>query len=297
VPDGSDKNLFDAAFLARLEYLRIVARRTFTGAAAGGRQGRRAGPGLEFAEHRAYAPGDDFRHIDWAAYGRLERLLLRLCQEEEDLAIYFLLDASASMATGNPAKFDHARRLTAALAYVALASLDRVRIVAVDGGVRAHLEAGRGRTHIVGVLDFLRGLAPGGRTDLARAVDAFLPHATQTGLVVLISDFLDPAGWEKPLLALHGRRFDLWCLHVTDPADLAPPGMADLAVADAETGETIGVHLTDDLRSRLAAEAARFGEEVRTWSLARGIGYAEAPTALPADELVLEVLRRGGLVV
>jgi uncharacterized protein (DUF58 family) len=292
----SSANLFDSTFLARLEYLRIVARRTFAGAAQGGRTGRRAGPGLEFAEHRAYAPGDDYRHIDWAAYGRLERLLLRLCQEEEDLAIYFLVDASASMATGSPPKFDHVRRLAAALAYVALASLDRVRIIAIDGGVRAHLEAGRGKTHIAGVLDFLRGLTSAGRTDLARAVDAFLPHAPARGLVVLLSDLLDPAGYEKPLLALHGRGFDLWCLHVTDPADLVPPGLGDLAVSDAETGETMAVHLTDDLRGRLAAEGARFNEEVRAWCLARGIGYAEAPTSQPPDELVLDVLRRGGLV-
>jgi uncharacterized protein (DUF58 family) len=295
LPSSTD-SLFDSAFLARLEYLRIVARRTFAGTTQGGRTGRRTGPGLEFAEHRAYTPGDDYRHIDWAAYGRLERLLLRLCQQEEDIAIYFLVDASASMATGHPAKFDHARRLAAALAYVALASLDRVRVIAIDGGVRGHLEAGRGKTHITGVLDFLRGLATAGRTDLARAVDAFLPHAAARGLVVLISDMLDPSGYEEPLLALHGRGFDLWCLQVTDPADLAPPGLGDLAVADAESGETIAVHLTDDLRDRLTAEAARFNDELRAWCLARGIGYAEAPTRIAADELAVEVLRRGGLV-
>ena len=100
MPSGDE--LFGSDFLRRLEYLRVVARRTFAGSAPGGRTGRRAGPGLEFAEHRDYSAGDDFRHVDWAAYGRLDRLLLRLCQQEEDLAIYFLLDASASMTTGSP---------------------------------------------------------------------------------------------------------------------------------------------------------------------------------------------------
>jgi uncharacterized protein (DUF58 family) len=292
----ADDELFNSEFLQRLEYLRIVARRVFAGSVPGSRTGRRAGPGLEFAEHRAYSPGDDFRHIDWAAYGRLERLLLRLCQEEEDLAIYFLLDASASMGTGRPPKFDHARRLAAALAYVGLASLERVRLVAVDGGVRAHLEAGRGKSHILGVLDFLRGLAPGQQTDLARAVAAFLPHAPQTGLVVLISDLLDPAGHEKPFLTLQGQGFDVWCLHVTDPLDLAPAGLGDLAVSDAETKEVLGVHLTDEVRARLAAEAGKFRAEVQAWCLSRGIGYGEAPTQTPPDVLVLEVLRRGGLL-
>jgi uncharacterized protein (DUF58 family) len=295
MPATSD-DLFNTDFLQRLEVLRVVARGTFAGTAPGSRTGKGAGPGLEFAEHRAYTPGDDFRLIDWAAFGRWDRLLLRLCQEEEDLAIYFLVDASASMATGRPPKFDHARRLAAALAYVGLASLERVRLLAVDGGVRAHLEAGRGKSHLVGVLDFLRSLRAEGPTDLARAVDAFLPHAPQTGLAVLVSDFLDPAGYEKPLRTLQARGFDVWCLVVTDPADLAPPGVGDFAVADAETGQTLGVHLTDEVRQRLAAQAERFKGDLRAWCLDRGIGCAEAPTAVPVDTLVMDVLRRGGFL-
>jgi uncharacterized protein (DUF58 family) len=297
MPARPSDDLFTSDFLQRLEYLRVVARRAFAGSVPGGRTGRRAGPGLEFAEHRDYAAGDDFRHIDWAAFGRLDRLLLRLCQQEEDLAIYFLVDASASMTTGAPPKFDHARRLAAALAYVGLAGLERVRIVAIDGGVRAHLEAGRGRGRILGVLDFLRGLEAGGPTDLAHAVEAFLPHAPQAGLAVLISDLLDPAGYQKPLATLQANGFDAWCLHVTDRADLAPVAAAtDLAVSDAETGDTLGVHLTDEWRERLAAQAARFKEEVGAWCRQRGLGYAEAPTSVAVDVLVLDVLRRGGLV-
>jgi uncharacterized protein (DUF58 family) len=296
LPDQSRDQLFDSEFLERLEYLRVVARRAMAGTSPGSRTGKGAGPGLEFAEHRAYAPGDDWRQVDWAALARLDRLLLRLCQQEEDLAIYFLLDASASMTTGSPSKFDHARRLAAALAYVSLASLESVRLIAVDGGVRAHLEAGRGQGHILAVLDFLRRLEARGPTDLARAVEAFLPHAPRVGLVVLISDFLDPDGWERALGALVGRRFDLWCLQVTDPADLAPPGAGDLAVTDAETDETLTVHMTDDVRERVAAEAARLKADLRSWCLSRDVGYAEAPTVLPVDELVLEVLRRGGFL-
>jgi len=290
-------DLFNSEFLARLEYLRIVARHLFAGASAGSRAGRRTGPGLEFSEHRAYVAGDDFRHIDWAAFGRLERLLLRLCQQEEDLSIYFLLDASASMATGRPPKFDYARRLTAALGYVGLASLERVEILAVNSeGVCGHLAAGRGKSRLLSVLGFLRRLSPDGPTDLKRAVDAFLPHAPKAGLAILVSDLFDPVGYERAFLALQANGFEPWCLHVTDRADLAPDGLGDLAVEDAETGETMGVHLSPEVRDRLIAEARRFGEEVRAWCTDRGIGYAAAPTDLAVDTLVLDVLRRGGLV-
>ena len=287
---------FDSAFLERLEYLRIVSRRLAAGTSAGRRRGRRTGPGLEFAEHRAYVAGDDFRHIDWAAFGRLERLLLRLCQQEEDLGIDFLLDASASMTTGRPTKFDHARRLAAALAYVGLASLDRVRVFAVADGVRSHLSAGRDRANVLAILEFLRHLEAEGRTDLARSAQEYLAHAGQRGMAIVVTDLLDPGGYTRPLTLLAGRGLEAWCLHVTDPADLAPPGTGEVAVADAETGETLGVHLTESVRERLVAEADRFAADARAWCLGRGIGYAEAPTRTPADAMVLDVLRRGGLV-
>ncbi len=290
-------DLFDAEFLKKLELLRVVARRIPAGEPGGGRTGRRTGPGLEFAEHRAYVAGDDFRHLDWAAFARLEKLLLRLCQGEEDLAVTFLIDASASMATGRPPKFDHARRLAAALAYVGLAGLEEVRLVAIaEGGVRAHLEAGRGRAHLAPVLDWLRALRPEGATDLARSVAATLPHARRAGLAVLISDLLDPAGHEAPMQALASRGFDLWCLHVTDPTDHAPDALGDLAVEDAETGESMGVHVTPPIRDRLEAQARGWIEEVRTWCLERSISHAEAPTSAPVETLVMDVLRRGGLL-
>jgi uncharacterized protein (DUF58 family) len=289
-------DLFNTSFLSRLEYLRVVARRIFTGASPGSRTGRRTGPGLEFAEHRAYAPGDDYRYVDWAAYGRLGKLLLRLCQQEEDLSIYFLLDGSASMATGRPAKFDHARRLVAALAYVGLASLERVRIVAFNFQVKAHFEAGRGRSHLVGVLDFLRSLEASGPTDLERAVQSFLPHAPKAGLAVLVSDFMDEAGFQRPLITLQGQGFDLWCLQVSDREDVAPAGVGDIALEDAESRQALGIHLGDDLRERLLAEAARFSEELKDWCMGRGIGYAAAPTSAPIDEFVMDVLRRGGFL-
>jgi len=289
-------NLFDSEFLRRLEVLRVAAGRLFEGAAAGNRAGRRTGPGLEFAEHRAYAAGDDYRYVDWAAYGRLGRLLLRLCRMEEDLSIYFLLDASASMASGQTPKFDHARRLVAALAYVGLASLERVRVVSFGAEVGAHLEAGRGKSHLGGVLDFLRGLRADGPTDLGRAVQTFLPHAPRAGLAILGSDLLDEGGYERPLLALQSRGFDAWCLRVSDPAEAAPPETGDLPLEDAETGRRLGVHLTREVRERLVAATARFAADARAWCHERGIGYAEAPTDTPVDALILEVLRRGGLL-
>ena len=143
----------------------VSRRRVFAGHAARRARARaRSAPGIEFADHRDYAPGDDFRYLDWNLYGRLDRLLLRLFEEEEDLHIYLLVDASASMAFGSPPKLHHALQVGAALAYVGLANLDRV---ARDRRSATRRRAGvmppaRGKAAILPILRLLDGVDAAG---------------------------------------------------------------------------------------------------------------------------------------
>src|SRR6478736_9562898 len=123
---------FDEQFLKKLEYLYVVAKKVFVGRIRAERRSRKTGSGVEFADHRNYAAGDDLRYLDWSVYGRLEKLLLRMFEEEEDLHIYLLIDSSASMRANG--KLDYAERICAALAYIGLAKLDRVSIVPFGGG-------------------------------------------------------------------------------------------------------------------------------------------------------------------
>ncbi len=108
--------LFDSEFLKNLEYLSLVSRRVFRGQLLAQRRTMQLGGGIEFADHREYTPGDDFRYLDWNVFAGHDELLLKRFQEEEDLHVYLLLDSSRSMAFGEPAKFDYARQVTAALA-------------------------------------------------------------------------------------------------------------------------------------------------------------------------------------
>src|SRR6201996_7547014 len=126
---ASDDDLFDDEFQRKLDYLALVSKRVFAGRMRAERRTKKSGSGVEFADHRDYQPGDDFRYLDWNVYQRFDRLLVRLFEEEEDLAIYFVLDTSASMAFGGGAKLRYAKKVVAALAYVGLANLDRVSIV------------------------------------------------------------------------------------------------------------------------------------------------------------------------
>src|SRR6267142_5963370 len=150
--------LFDSEFLKKLEYLSLVSRRVFRGSILAQRRTRQLGGGIEFAEHREYAPGDDFRYLDWNVYARHDELLLKRFQEEEDLHVYILLDSSRSMAFGDPPKFDFARQVAAALAYIALADLDRIAVVAFANDILADFPLTRGKGRILSLLKFLEGL-------------------------------------------------------------------------------------------------------------------------------------------
>src|SRR4026207_240892 len=144
-PGGGGEDLLDDEFQRKLDYLALVSKRVFSGAMRAERRTKKTGSGVEFADHRDYVPGDDFRYLDWHAYQRFDRLLIRLYEEEEDLSIYFILDNSSSMSFGDGEKLRHAKKLCAALAYVGLANLDRIAIVTATHEISGRTEAARGK--------------------------------------------------------------------------------------------------------------------------------------------------------
>src|SRR5580658_8717432 len=174
IASAKDDDLFDDEFQRKLDYLALVSRRVFSGRLRAERRTKKSGSGVEFADHRDYQPGDDFRALDWSVYQRFEKLLVRLFEEEEDLAIYFVLDASASMAFGNGRKLAYAKKVCAALAYVGLANLDRVSIVTTTDRVLDRLPETRGKARIFKAFRFLREVESTGTTDLGDAMKTFV---------------------------------------------------------------------------------------------------------------------------
>ncbi len=288
------RSRFDEAFLKRLEYLFLVSRRVFSGQLRAERRSRKRGSGIEFADHRDYYAGDDLRYIDWSVYGRLDRLLLRLFEEEEDLHIYLLCDCSGSMAA--PAKLDYMLRLVAALAYVGLAKLDRVSVVPFGGGGKGRLPASRGKGNIFKVLDFLDQLEAKGPTDFLRAVEGFVHAARRPGLAIVLSDFFAEEGYEEGLNLLRYHRHEPTVLQIIDPADADPPLLGDVELVDVETGAHRDVTLTESAVAAYRERFAAYCEELQRFSHARGMLYFRASIDVPFDELVLQLLRRGGLV-
>jgi len=285
---------FDEGFLKKLEYLYVVSRKVFTGAMRAERRTRKVGSGVEFADHRNYAVGDDLRYLDWSVYGRLDKLLLRLFEEEEDLHIYVLVDVSASMAQND--KLEYALTVAAALAYVGLAKLDRVSIVPFGGGDRDRLPPSRGKGNIFKVFQFLQGLACRGPTELSRALEGFVHSTKRRGIAVVISDFYDPAGYEEGLNLLRYHRFEPTVLQVWSRREADPSVRGDVEIVDVETGEKREVTVTERQLAEYKKLHQQYCDQLRDYCGARGVAYFRADTAVPFDELVLKIFRAGGFL-
>lgn len=283
---------FDPEFLRTLDHLAFVSSRAFAGSGRGERRGRNRGRGVEFADYRPYAQGDDFRHIDWKAYKRLNRLLLRLYDEEQDLRVYLFLDTSGSMAPHG--KFDYAARVAAALCYVGLAHLDRVSLVPFGDRTTRDVSTGHARHTIGPVLTLLDSLTPAGPTDLWQALSGFLRTPRRQGLAVVVSDFLDPAGCERPLKLLASQGHEVVALHVTAAADRSEDDMADdLSLVDAETGEERRIEVTPGLRRAYTRAWDAFDAGVATACARSHAEYIRADVDVPFERTVLHTFRSG----
>jgi uncharacterized protein (DUF58 family) len=292
----ADDDLFDDDFQRKLDYLAIVSRRVFAGRMRAERRTKKSGSGVEFADHREYQPGDDFRYLDWNIYQRFDKLLLRLYEEEEDLAIYFIIDASGSMAFGDGNKLRYAKRICAALAYVGLANLDRVCIVSTSDKVMERMPETRGKARIFKVFRFLKELEPAGRTNLEDALKTFVAQHKRRGLAVLISDLYDPAGFEKGINVLRYNKFDPFVVHVVDPGEENPKLFGDVLLYDCETGDEREVTVTAKVLDRFKAIHREYTQEVERFCSTRQVPYTRADVNIPFDELILRVFRRGGFL-
>ena len=290
------QDILDKEFMAKIEQLRLVSRKVIVGRIRGERLTRKRGHSVEFADYRHYSAGDDLRFIDWNIYARLDQLFLKLFLEEEDLHVYLLVDTSRSMGYGDPSKLDHARRVAAALAYIALCNYDRVATVAFGGERFETLGPVRGRRRMLHLLDFVCGLRAEGDTALEPAFKRFAMSHRRPGVVIVISDFLDKAGYEDALRYFLAANQDVFVLHVLAREEMEPPLTGDLRLVDIEDGDTSEVTISAPLLKTYRRTLEGFVGGLKNYAGRRGMNYLLAPTSVGFDTLVLDYLRRRGLV-
>ena len=288
--------LLDADFLRRIEALAIAAQRVQLGRSKGERRSKRKGSSVEFADYRDYVQGDDLRHVDWNIFGRLDALYLKLFQEQEDLTVHLVLDASESMAFGHPAKMEFACKLAAAIGYIALVGFDRVSAEATSGAGLQRLRPCRSKASAGKLFGFLESVQPGGQLDLEATCRSHVLRNRSKGIVVLLSDFLDPAGFEGPLRRILQSGSEVYAVHILARDEIDPQVSGDLRLLDCETSEFTEISMSAALLKRYRENVRGFCESIRRFCLARGIGYVFAPSDAPIERLILEVLRVGGML-
>ena len=288
---------FDAEFFRRLEGLHLLAKRLAERAPVGGRLSRALGDGLEFADHRAYTPGDDVRFLDWPYYARMEKLLVRLFHRHSENDVAVLLDTSASMGAGGAGAFGYARRVAAALAYIAVGGGRRVIVQPFAETLGTPMRSARDRAKLLPLLEFLDTLTPAGTTRMESCVRNFAQRMRNVGTVILISDLLDAADdLGRMLASLDSTRRDVIVLQVIDPREANPAPAGVVQLQHAETGRGLSVDLTADLCERYVAVWREFVAGLEHTCRARGAIYVSTSVDSPFDRLILHTLRRAGVL-
>lgn len=292
--------LFTQQFLARLETLRIRARRQFLGSRPGGHLSPRRGAGLEFAEYRHYIPGDDPRYIDWKLYSRTDKLYIKLFQEEEELYTSVFLDLSGSMAypVGNR-KYETARDVALALAYVVLASNDAVKLLvlsqAQDGQATPFF---RGRQRLLDLADFLEAHRPAGRVDPPLALARQLQTVHRPGKAIWISDFLfPPPAMQSGLNLMRAANFDLAIIQVLGKDEMNPPLLPSGArLVDSESGESGLVRFDATAKKEYLRRLDIHNRTLRSFCHQAGIHHALVITDQDVQTFVLRELPALGML-
>jgi uncharacterized protein (DUF58 family) len=285
--------LTDPSFIRRLESLYLLARKILGGSLQSDRRSTKKGAGITFADYAQYSLGDDYRSIDWRVYAKFESLLIKLFELEEDATIYLLIDSSPSMSS----KQHYAKQLTAALGYIALNTLDRLCVYGLADHLKPLIEPCRGRNQII---PFLRSLETattfGSGTDLSTCAREFEARHRRKGLVCVISDFLLPNGYEEGLSRLAWHKHEIFCLQTLDDNDLRCDAKGDVTLECVETGRSEKVTISPHEAKLYEAAIADWNSGLKQTCAKRGLGFLSATTETPFEDVITDLLRRGGLV-
>jgi uncharacterized protein (DUF58 family) len=291
--------LLGSQLMAKLDQVDVVSRKIFAGKLQGERRSKKRGISVEFADYRHYAHGDDLRFIDWNIYARLDRLFLKMFLEEEDLSLVIAIDASASMHWGNPSKFIFNQRLAMALGYIGLVNHNRVSLYAFGGGEVRPLPNLRGRRRTKEMGAWILALEPAGPSHFDEAMRVIALGRQGKGVMVILSDFMFKEGYDKGLRYLSGGGYDTFCIQVLSPEEVDPArkGLAgDLRLTDVEDEDTAEVTISAALLKRYKENLDAYCGRLREHCVRRGMIHVTVDTATNLDTLLLDYLRRRGLL-
>ena len=282
--------LLSPALMARLESLQLTSRHRLMGRFGGEHKSKRYGNTVDFADFREYHPGDDFRRIDYHVLARLDQVLIKLFEADDEITVRFLIDTSASMAIG--AKLMQAKRLAAAMGFVALTAHDSVSVRTFPARGTAPRFAGRAA--VPAFLAYLESLEATGMTPFTEAASHLLSQGGLPGLTVVLSDLLTPE-W-RSLVQLRATGSDVTIVHILCDEDLDPEFSGDLELVDTELGERLTVSVTDDVSSTYRARVKAWRGQVASVARGTGAGFLAVGAEDDVEALLLQTWREVGVL-
>lgn len=283
-------SLLSPSFMARLASLQVNSRYRLVGRFGGEHTSSRYGSTVDFADFREYHPGDDFRRIDYHVLARLDQVLIKLYEADDDVTVRILIDTSGSMAIGG--KLEQAQRVAAAIGFVSLSAHDSVTVHAFPS--RSPAPRFSGRASIPALMTYLEGLQASGRTPFSDAAGNLLSQASVPGITVLISDLLTPQ-WET-LVRLRAGGSDLLVVHMVCTEDLDPKYAGDLELVDREDGKRLTVSVTEDVARSYRDRVSNWRERVMAATGASGGTYMLVDADDDVEDLLLRGWRQAGVL-
>lgn len=280
--------LFDSEFLQKVQRLVLKTRFSLDGTSAGNRKSRSKGSSVEFSDYREYAPGDDFRRVDWNAYGRFEKLFVKLFMEEREAPVSIFLDVSKSMDWGEPNKSIQSRRLAAALGYISLANFDRVSVFCVEEGIQQMCRNIRGKNLFHRITDILEHVRYRGESQIQKAVEDCRMQSGR-GITVLISDFFFRESLEELLKHLTVHKQSVYACHILSPQEVHPEINESLRLVDSESGEMLDITVTPSLMKAYGKSFENFCGQLERTCIKWGANYFQFSSDMAVEEMVKEV--------
>lgn len=288
--------LLDPQWLQRLERMHMVSRRMASGAHAGKRRSKQLGSSLDFADYRAYAPGDDLRQLDWNAYGRSGKLFVKRFLDEQELHVSIYLDCSRSMGYGQPSKLSRAAQLAAALGYLSLCHLDYVSVYAFDETIRGTLTRLQGKGKAAQLFSFLESLEPGGAGDINRALRSGRAVHGKPGISIILSDFFYDGGYDAGIAFVQAARQEVTLVQVLAEEEQNPAYQGELRLIDSETGTAKEIAFSPVILEEYDKTVRDYQAALSAYAYGRGITYAGVEAEQPPEQIVFGIFRQAGLI-
>ena len=279
--------MIDAQFLEGLARFNLVIRKRVTSNLSGPRKSIAMGRGMIFKDHRVYAPGDDFRSIDWKVYGRTDDLMIKNYEEERNLVVHIIIDKSLSMKYGK--KFDYASMIGVGYAYLAMKNNDKFQFATFSSNIEVY-QPKRGISQVVSMIDYLNNLKLAGKTNILNMAQMYKKLIGSRAMIVIISDFLLPIEDIKETLSYFADD-EITFVQVLDEKEKKPNMEGDFKLKDSEADSEMRTYISPKLREEYIERMDKHTESIQHECDVVGANFGLIITDMPIFDAFYTLLR------